>query len=124
MRQVILCSTCKYSADSKTGPDGRTGGETLIGHVRAAASNATFGEVEILTQACLWNCTKPCSVIFRDTRRFSYVTGGHEPSMEQAEAILQWFVLHGQTEEGEVPFRAWPQRMRGHFIARIPRSEN
>ncbi len=72
------------------------------------------------TQACLWNCTRPCSVVFQDSERFSYVTGGHEPTAKQAEAILDWFALHGETAGGEVPFRSWPDRMRGHFIARIP----
>ncbi|MBC8038887.1 MAG: DUF1636 domain-containing protein, partial [Rhizobiales bacterium] len=39
----------------------------------------------------------------------------------QAEAILDWFELHGATETGEVPFRTWPDAMRGHFISRIPK---
>ena len=30
------------------------------------------------------------------------------------------FDAHGATERGEVPFREWPQLMKGHFIARIP----
>ena len=37
-----------------------------------------------------------------------------------AKAILAWFDLHGASESGEVPFKAWPQAMRGHFIARFP----
>jgi predicted metal-binding protein len=123
MRQIILCTTCRYSADSKTGPDGRTGGETLVAHVRARLPESGLKGVEIQTQACLWNCNRSCSVILRDDERFSYVTGGHEPTSDQAEAILQWFTLHGQSESGEVPFRQWPDRMRGHFIARIPRCE-
>lgn len=77
-------------------------------------------DVAVERQACLWNCTRPCSVILRDTERFTYVTGSHVPQRAQAEAILAWFDLHGATETGEVPFRAWPQAMRGHFIARIP----
>ena len=32
--RIVLCTTCRYSAAEKTGPDGRTGGETLIGHMR------------------------------------------------------------------------------------------
>lgn len=77
-------------------------------------------DIAVERQACLWNCTRPCSVILRDTDRFTYVTGSHVPERAQAEAILAWFDQHGATETGEVPFRAWPQAMRGHFIARIP----
>ena len=119
MRAIVLCTTCRYSALEKTGPDGRTGGETLIAHVRDAL--AERGEdLPLQTQACLWNCKRHCSVILRDEERFTYFTGDHPPSREQAEAILDWFSAHGETATGEVPFRHWPERMRGHFIARIP----
>lgn len=119
MREIVLCLTCRYSLAEKTGPDGRTGGETLIGHMREAVL-ARGAQVAVQTQACLWNCKRHCSVILRDEDRFSYFTGDHEPSREQAEAILDWFEAHGLTETGEVSFRQWPARMRGHFIARIP----
>lgn len=119
MREIVMCTTCRFSATEKTGPDGRTGGETLIGHMREAIA-ARGGGADVQTQACLWNCRRHCSVILRDEERFTYITGDHEPSREQAEAILDWFAAHGETATGEVPFREWPQRMKGHFIARVP----
>jgi predicted metal-binding protein len=119
MREIVICSTCKFSPAEKTGPDGRTGGETLIAHM-AEAIAARGLDLALATQACLWNCKRHCSVVLRDDRRFTYVTGDHEPTREQAEAILDWFAAHGATETGEVPFRLWPDRMRGHFIARVP----
>ena len=48
------------------------------------------------------------------------VAGGFTPARETAEAILGWFDLHGASETGEVPFKSWPQAMRGRFIARFP----
>jgi predicted metal-binding protein len=119
MRDILICSTCKYSAADKTGPDGRTGGETLTGHMRDAIA-AKGLPLQVTSQACLWNCKRHCSVVLRDGARFSYFTGDHEPTRAQADAILEWFQMHGETEAGEVPFRQWPDRMRGHFIARIP----
>jgi predicted metal-binding protein len=119
MREIVMCTTCRFSRDEKLGPDGRTGGETLAAHMREAAA-ARPGAPAIATQVCLWNCKRHCSVVLRDDQRFTYFTGDHEPSREQAEAILDWFAAHGETEGGEVPFRQWPDRMRGHFIARIP----
>lgn len=93
----------------------------LIDHMRAALAAAGRADVVVETQACLWNCKRHCSVVLRDDRRFTYVTGDHAPTREQAEAILTWFDLHGETETGEVPFRLWPDAMRGHFIARVPK---
>jgi predicted metal-binding protein len=77
-------------------------------------------DVAIQGQACLWSCQRHCNVFMRDEERFSYLAGDFSPTRHAAEAILQWFDLHGQSETGVVPFRDWPQAMRGHFIARIP----
>jgi predicted metal-binding protein len=121
MRSIVMCTTCRHSAEAKFASDGRTGGETLIAHMREALLQRGCGTV-LQTQACLWNCKRHCSVVLRDTERFSYFTGDHAPTRAQAEAILDWFALHGKTPTGEVPFRLWPSAMRGHFIARIPRA--
>jgi predicted metal-binding protein len=120
MRAIVMCTTCRYSADERTGPDGRTGGETLISHMRAAIAERGC-EIPLQTQACLWNCKRHCSVFMRDDDRFSYFTGDHVPTRAQAEAILDWFEMHGSSDTGEVPFRIWPDAMRGHFISRIPK---
>jgi predicted metal-binding protein len=119
MRSLVMCTTCRFSPESREGPDGRTGGQVLIAHVKDAIA-ARNADLEVVEQACLWNCNRPCSVIFRDDERFTYIAGGHAPEREQADAILDWFAMHGETPTGEVPFRQWPNRMRGHFIARIP----
>ncbi len=120
MRRLVICTTCKFSAESKFAPDGRTGGEILVAAMQSALAKSGREGVQIVTQECLWNCTRPCSVVLQDDERLSYVTGGNTPDEEQAEALLQWFDLHGATPDGAVPFRQWPQKMRGHFIARIP----
>jgi predicted metal-binding protein len=120
MRSLVVCTTCKFSPDSKLAPDGRTGGEMLLSHLQDALQAAGRDDLRLEPQVCLWNCTRPCSVVMRDSERFSYVTGGNAPTREQAEAVIAWFDFHGQTETGEVPFRQWPNAMRGHFIARIP----
>ena len=120
MRDIVMCTTCRFSVEEKTGPDGRTGGEILIGHMREALAARESADIGLQTQVCLWNCKRHCSVVLRDDTRFTYFTGDHEPTRLQADAILDWFAAHGASETGEVPFRSWPDRMRGHFIARIP----
>lgn len=120
MRSMVFCTTCRFSAAEHCGPDGRTGGETLIKHMEALLAERQRNDIAIQKQACLWNCKRHCSVILRDDERFTYFTGDHVPERAQAEAILEWFDMHAATATGEVPFRQWPNRMRGHFIARIP----
>lgn len=120
MRSIVVCTTCKFQDGRKTDDAGRTAGGLLAEALQGLVTERGRDDVSVVTQACLWNCNRPCSVVIRDDQRFSYVTGGHVPTVAQAEAILAWFDLHGASERGEVPFRQWPDAMRGHFIARIP----
>jgi predicted metal-binding protein len=120
MRSLVLCNSCKFPDGRKVAEDGRTGGQTLIDALRSVLAGQGRSDVDVVEQSCLWNCTQSCSVAIRDSERFSYITGRHVATMEQAEAILQWFDKHGETTTGEVPFREWPDAMRGHFVARIP----
>jgi predicted metal-binding protein len=120
MRSLVLCNTCRFPDGRKLADDGRSGGQTLIAELRSLLADIGRSDVQVEEQSCLWNCTQSCSVAIRDTERFSYITGKHVATRAQAEAILQWFDAHGETETGEVPFKLWPDAMRGHFIARIP----
>jgi predicted metal-binding protein len=120
MRAIVFCTTCRYSTEAQQGPDGLTGGEALARAMEGLVAGRDRSDVRIERQACLWSCTRHCNVLIRDSERYSYLAGGFVPGREAAEAILAWFDLHGATATGEVPFRTWPQAMRGHFIARIP----
>lgn len=120
MRSLVFCTTCKFTADEKFGPDGQTGGETLIEEVRQVLCDQGRDDVRIARQTCLWSCKRHCNVWFRDTERFSYLAGDFAPGRDAAEAIVAWFDLHGQSEDGWVAFKQWPDGMRGHFIARMP----
>ena len=92
----------------------------MLAEVQEFLSRSGRHDVVVEPQICMWNCTKPCSVVIQDDQRFSYITGSNSPDAPQAEAIVQWFDLHGESADGQVPFKQWPPLMRGHFIARIP----
>lgn len=120
MRSLVICTTCRFPGGEKHDAGGQTGGQAMVAAVKRVLAGQGREDVAVNEQACLWNCTQGCSVAIRDTDRFSYITGRHPPTDAQADAIVQWYDAHGATDNGEVPFREWPQAMRGHFIARIP----
>ena len=120
MRRIVFCITCRHSAEEREGPDGVTGGETLARHMEQLLAERNRQDITVDRQSCLWSCLKHCNVFLQDSDRFSYLAGGFAPARESAEAILTWFDLHGANVTGEVPFKTWPQAMRGHFIARFP----
>jgi predicted metal-binding protein len=119
-RAIVFCATCKVSSDEKFAADGRTGGEMLAEEMRRLLAERGRDDVTVSTQRCLWSCNRHCNVLLRDDAKYSYLTGDFAPERASAEALLAWFDMHGASETGEVPFRQWPDGMRGHFIARIP----
>ena len=120
MRALIFCTTCRHSGEEKIGPDGLTGGERLARHAEDALAAAGRDDIAVKRQECLWSCQRHCNVWLYDAARFSYLAGDFAPERASAEAIIQWFDMHGASEAGWVAFRQWPQAMRGHFIARLP----
>lgn len=120
MRSLVFCTTCRFSVEDATGPDGLTGRETLARAAEAVLDERGRAEARVDRRACLWSCKRHCDVWLRDAARFSYPVGDFAPSGAAAEAILAWYNLHGQSEHGMVPFRSWPVGMRGHCIARMP----
>ncbi len=120
MRSIVFCTTCRLSKDEKCNAQGVTGGELLAREMEALLADNGRSDIKVERHECLWSCKEHCNVLLRDTEKFSYLTGRFVPQRDNVEAILEWFDLHGQSEEGAVGFRQWPDGMRGHFIARIP----
>jgi predicted metal-binding protein len=52
--------------------------------------------------------------------RVGYVIASLEPSEGAARALLDYANLYAGTTDGAVPFKQWPQALRGHFLCRIP----
>ena len=77
-------------------------------------------DITVDRQACLWSCTRPLQRLLAGQPALQLSGRRLRAGPGAAEAILAWFDLHGESETGEVPFRTWPQAMRGHFIARFP----
>lgn len=123
MRSLVVCTTCRFSTEESFGPDGRSGGETLISHLEDVLRERELTDLKVARQKCLWSCKRHCNVWMRDTARFSYLAGDFEPTREAAEAIVEWFELHGESEFGTVRFKQWPDGMRGHFITRMPAAD-
>lgn len=121
-RAIVVCQTCKFSKEIKTNSDGLAGGEILTHHLEEVLKDRE--DITIQKQDCLWACSDHCNILMSDTERFSYLAGRFEPGREAAEAIVQWFDQHGESTTGQVPFREWPDGMRGHFIARLPHQKS
>ncbi|WP_033922790.1 DUF1636 domain-containing protein [Sphingomonas sp. 37zxx] len=118
---VVACSTCRFSADQREDADGLRGGALLVAALEAAKqADPRYAEVTIEQMPCIFSCTEHCSVHLRAPGKVGYLLGRFTPDTDAARAILDYAVHYAQSEHGRVPFKQWPQGIKGHFIARIP----
>ena len=118
---VVACSTCRFDADSREDSEGLTGGQRLISALETGiAEDPRFAGVTVETVACLWACGEPCVVQLRSPGRTGYIAGRFTPDASAATAILEFAAAYGESADGAVPYRSWPDGVKGHFIARIP----
>lgn len=115
---IFVCDTCSYTSESKTDEHGRTGGEILAGLVEARAEDVDG--VEVRRQSCLMGCEHPCNTAVAAPGKLTYVLGRFQPDPVSAEALVDYALLHHESESGQVPFRQWPSAVKGHFVARVP----
>ncbi len=115
---IFVCDTCRFSEAEKADAEGRTGGELLA--VRIERLAAQDPALEVRRQSCLMGCERHCNTAITASGKLSYVLGRFEPTEQSAEAVVDYARLHAVSETGQVPFKQWPQGVKGHFIARLP----
>ncbi len=118
---VVACNTCRYAADARDNEDGQRGGALLVAALRAAkAAEPRYAGIAVQEMPCLFACTDFCTVHLRAPEKVGYVLGRFTPDEDAARAILDYAVHYAESEHGRVPFRDWPQGVKGHFITRTP----
>lgn len=118
---LIVCSTCRFSTDEREDASGVRGGARLASALRdAAETHGGLADLAIEEMPCLFNCAEHCSIHLRAPGKIGYVLGRFQPTTEAAGAILDYAVAYMESTEGVVPYRQWPEGVKGHFIVRLP----
>lgn len=118
---VVACNTCRYSAQAREDDEGRRGGARLVAALRAVkAADTRYDGVAVQEMPCLFACTDFCTVHLRAPGKIGYVLGRFAPDADAARAILDYAVHYAASEHGRVPYRDWPEGVKGHFITRSP----
>jgi len=115
--EVLACETCG-SAEKAT--HGSTRGERLLQHLRTAHAQSSQGCVSVSSVRCLWACKRSCAVHLRAPGKPGYVLVELEANETAARAVLDYAAMYGESVDGAVPFRRWPDPLRGHFLCRTP----
>lgn len=104
----------------------QTDGARLAEYVEAAVARSEPGEpgglakVRTRRVSCLMGCTHGCNVAVQGADKLAYTLGRFAADPEAAEAIVAYARLHAASDTGQVPFRQWPQGVKGHFVTRHP----
>jgi len=112
---ITICDTCKregWIPESQP----RTDGELFADLIEARAMTAG---VKTRRVSCMMGCVRACNVAVQAPEKLSYVLGTFEPSAENAQAIVDYAALHQASDTGQVPYRDWPQAVKGHFTTRM-----
>lgn len=118
---VVVCNTCRYSPEALDDGQGQRGGVRLAGALKALqAGDPTYAAVAIQEMPCLFACQEFCTIHLRAPEKVGYVLGRFEPGEDAARAILDYARLYGESPFGQVPFKQWPEGVKGHFITRTP----
>lgn len=114
---ITICDTCKRDGWEQTGME-RTDGEALADLVDAAA--AGMPGLRTRRVSCLMGCKHGCNVAVQGAGKLAYTLGDFVPDNDAAQGIVDWAALHAASDTGQVPYRSWPQAVKGHFVTRHP----
>ena len=113
---ITVCDTCKRD-DWNAETDAQTDGERLAIAVETAAEGT---DVKTRRVSCLMGCSHSCNIAIQAPGKLAYTLGKFDASTEAAEGIVEYAKKHATAATGQVPFREWPQAIKGHFITRHP----
>lgn len=122
MITVVICTTCGRQEE---GDEGIRPGEHFANRVEEALQRHALNEagepaVQLQRTRCLMSCQRSCSAALHTSGKYSYVFGEFTPDAASAEALLDFTAGYRESATGQVPFKQWPQGIKGHFVARIP----
>ncbi|ALG73402.1 hypothetical protein VY88_21245 [Azospirillum thiophilum] len=121
--ELVVCETCRRPDDPPEAV--RPGAELLALMERALAGAPDLAaQVRLRPLRCLMSCRRPCAVAVRSASRMSYVLGDMAADEEAVETLTAYLRAYAATPDGLVPFKQWPQGVKGRFVARLPPLED
>lgn len=111
---ITICETCKREG-WETGPMDKTDGEVLASLIEARAEDAGLKTRRV---SCTMGCERACNIIVQAPGKIGYSLGKFDANADDAQAIVDYATMHAASTSGQVPFREWPQGVKGHFVSR------
>ncbi|MCG5243472.1 DUF1636 domain-containing protein [Azospirillum doebereinerae] len=118
--ELIVCETCRLPDDPPEALP-RAGAVLVERMERALAGDSELAaRVRLRPMRCLMSCRRACAVAVRSAGRMSYVLGDLPPDDASVETLTAYLRAYAATTDGIVPFKQWPQGVKGRFVSRMP----
>lgn len=111
---LFVCQSCNDAAHKGIKP---SQGAQLLEQLNTLQSQDS--PLTIQPVGCLWMCSKACVVALSAANKPTYLFTDL-PLAESAAALLQFGELYLDSDDGDVPWKKFPQPLQGVGIARIP----
>ncbi|PTQ74795.1 DUF1636 family protein [Celeribacter persicus] len=111
---ITTCEGCKGAGWAERG-ESQTDGARLADAIERRADPAGIRTRRV---SCTMGCERACNVIVQAEGKIGYSLGKFDGTEADAEAIVAYARLHAASATGQVPFRDWPQGVKGHFVSR------
>ncbi len=112
---ITICDTCKRDDWQDRGIE-KTDGERLAEFIEAQ----DLGPIKTRRVSCLMGCSNGCNVAIQADGKLNYTLGDFDAGEEAARGIVEYAQKHAESDTGQVPYREWPQEIKGHFVTRHP----
>jgi len=113
---LYVCETCGFRGDAPEHSDGAR----FAGQIRQSLDREPIADLEVRNTRCLMACKRHCAVHLRAPGKINYVIGDFQPTAACADTLLDYLRHYQISDSGQVPYKSWPEGIKGHFVARTP----
>lgn len=115
---LFVCKSCNAESEQENTAD-PSDGSKLLNELQSLYQTWTYQvKLEIQAVGCLWTCSRPCAVAFSATAKSTYLFT-NVPSSE-ADALLQFGELYLNSDNGDIPWKQFPEVLQTAEVAKIP----
>ncbi|WP_250123538.1 DUF1636 domain-containing protein [Chroococcidiopsis sp. CCMEE 29] len=116
---LFVCKSCRLTTPEKQ-DKGQSDGTKLLNKLLALHQDwSRQSELEIQAVGCLWTCSHPCAVALSSPNKPTYLFT-NLPPLETADALIQFGEHYLDSNDGDVPWKQFPEVLQSAEIAKIP----
>lgn len=120
---LFVCQSCRADHDHDT--DRPAEGKRLFDHIQTLQQvGVDYADVDLQPVRCLWTCDHPCAIALSSTHKSTYLVANIATTETTipaiAEAVLHLTQRYLDSEDGNLPWKQFPESLQTNIVAQIP----